>query len=193
MTKEQVLEEFDKGYDCCQVVFRYWAEKLNMDTELAYKVSSGFGAGMFQGETCGAVIGAYMACPPEILEKSWSKNMIWYGPGGIGASYTIPRYQEQHQLPFRNRLTDKKFNGHVCRFAEGNFACFFGWPNLTNRPLGGFLGMPGGQVKADMQVVDVYCREGDKLSENWVLIDLPYWLKQQGLDILERTQQIYNA
>ena len=49
MTKEQVLEEFDKGYDCCQVVFRYWAEKLNMDTELAYKVSSGFGAGMFQG------------------------------------------------------------------------------------------------------------------------------------------------
>ena len=32
-----------------------------MDTELAYKVSSGFGAGMFQGETCGAVIGAYMA------------------------------------------------------------------------------------------------------------------------------------
>ena len=134
-----------------------------------------------------------MGCPPEILEKSWSKNMIWYGPGGIGASYTIPRYQEQHQLPFRNRLTDKKFNGHVCRFAEGNFACFFGWPNLTNRPLGGFLGMPGGQVKADMQVVDVYCREGDKLSENWVLIDLPYWLKQQGLDILERTQQIYNA
>ena len=53
--------------------------------------------------------------------------------------------------------------------------------------------MPGGQVKADMQVVDVYCREDDKLSENWVLIDLPYWLKQQGLDILERTQQIYNA
>lgn len=61
MTKEQVLEEFDKGYDCCQVVFRYWAEKLGMDVELAYKVSSGFGAGMFQGETCGAIIGAYMA------------------------------------------------------------------------------------------------------------------------------------
>lgn len=134
-----------------------------------------------------------MGCPPEVLEKSWSKDMIWYGPGGIGASYTIPRYQEQHQLPFRNNLGDKTFNGHVCRFAEGNFACFFGWPNLTNRPLGGFLGMPGGEVKADMQVVDVYCREGDKLSENWVLIDLPYWLKQQGLDILERTKSIYNA
>lgn len=134
-----------------------------------------------------------MGCPPEVLEQSWSKNMIWYGPAGIGASYTIPRYQEQHQLPFRNNLTDKTFNGHVCRFAEGKFACFFGWPNLTNRPTGGFLGMPGGDVRADMQVVDVYCREGDELSENWVLIDLPYWLKQQGLDILERTKSIYNS
>ncbi|MEF9917438.1 MAG: nuclear transport factor 2 family protein [Lachnospiraceae bacterium] len=134
-----------------------------------------------------------MGCPPEVLEKAWMSDMIWFGPGGIGASYTIPRYQEQHQLPFRNNLTDKTFNGHVCRFAEGDFACFFGWPNLTNRPIGGFLGMPGGDIPADMQVVDVYCRQGDKLAENWVFIDIPYWLKQQGLDILERTENIYKA
>lgn len=133
-----------------------------------------------------------MGCPPEILEKTWSKDMLWYGPAGIGATYTIPRYQEQHQLPFRAHLTDKKFNGHVCRFAEGDYACFFGWPNLSNTPIGGFLGLPGGQVNASMQVVDVYRREGDKLAENWVLIDLPWWLKQQGLDVLERTQQILN-
>ncbi len=43
-----------------------------------------------------------------------------------------------------------------------------------------------------MQVVDVYRREGDKLAENWVFIDIPYWLKQQGLDVLERTQKILN-
>lgn len=131
--------------------------------------------------------------PPEVLERTWSKDMIWYGPGGIGASYTIPRYQEQHQLPFRNNLKDKKFVGHICRFAEGNFACFFGWPNLTNTPTGGFLGLPGGEIRADMQVVDVYYREGDKLSENWVFIDIPYWLKQQGLDIIERTEKILNS
>jgi hypothetical protein len=133
-----------------------------------------------------------MGCPPELLERTWSKDMIWYGPAGVGATYTIPRYQEQHQLPFRRNLADKKFHGHVCRFAEGNFACFFGWPNLSNTPLGGWLGLPGGQVNAVMQVVDVYRREGDKLAENWVLIDLPYWLKQQGLDVLDRTQKILN-
>jgi hypothetical protein len=127
-------------------------------------------------------------CPPELLAKTWHEDMVWYGPAGIGASYTIPRYQEQHQYPFREGLKDKVFNGHICRFAEGSYACFFGWPNLTNTPVGGFLGLPGNDTRADMRVVDVYRRDGDKLSENWVIIDLPYWLKQQGLDIFDRTK-----
>jgi hypothetical protein len=124
--------------------------------------------------------------PPEFLCSTWHDDMIWYGPAGIGATYTTPRYQEQHQHPFRMGLKDKVFNGHVCRFAEGNYAGFFGWPNLTNTPVGGFLGLPANEIRADMRVVDIYRREGDKLIENWVIIDLPYWLKQQGLDILER-------
>ena len=132
-------------------------------------------------------------CPhPDLLKKTWHEDMIWYGPAGIGASYTIPRYQEQHQFPFRRGLKDKVFNGHICRFAEGNYAGFFGWPNLTNTPIGGFLGLPASNIAADMRVVDIYRREGEKLSENWVLIDLPWWLKQQGVDVLERTKTIIN-
>ena len=132
-------------------------------------------------------------CPhPDLLKKTWHDDMIWYGPAGIGASYTIPRYQEQHQFPFRRGLKDKVFNGHICRFAEGNYAGFFGWPNLTNTPIGGFLGLPASNIAADMRVVDIYRREGEKLSENWVLIDLPWWLKQQGVDVLERTKKIIN-
>ena len=127
---------------------------------------------------------------PDLLKKTWHDDMIWYGPAGIGASYTIPRYQEQHQLPFRKGLKDKVFNGHICRFAEGNYAGFFGWPNLTNMATGGFLGLPASSTPADMRVVDIYRRQGEKLSENWVLIDLPWWLKQQGVDVLERTKKI---
>ena len=59
-------------------------------------------------------------CPPELLARTWHENMIWYGSAGIGATYTIPRYQEQHQYPFREHLKDKVFNGHVARFAEGH-------------------------------------------------------------------------
>tara|TARA_B110000263_G_scaffold209829_1_gene192096 strand:+ start:109 stop:1116 length:1008 start_codon:yes stop_codon:yes gene_type:complete len=130
--------------------------------------------------------------PPDLLRKTWHDDMLWFGPAGIGATYTIPRYQEQHQLPFRRGLKDKIFNGHICRIAEGNYAGFFGWPNLTNTAKGGFLGLPASSIAADMRVVDIYRRQGEKLSENWVLIDLPWWLKQQGVDVLERTNNIFN-
>ena len=95
-----------------------------------------------------------------------------------------------HSFPFREGLKDKVYNGHICRYAEGNYACFFGWPNLTHTPIGGFLGLPGNDCRVDMRVVDVYRRQDGKLAENWVIIDLPWWLKQQGIDILERCKNI---
>lgn len=129
-------------------------------------------------------------CPPEVLARTWHEDMIWYGPFGIGASYTIPRYQEQHQLPFRANLSDKVFNGHIARFAEGDYAGFFGWPNLNNKNRGGFLGLPASDIHAPMRVVDIYRREGNKLAENWVYIDLLHYLYEQGLDVLTRMRQI---
>jgi len=127
--------------------------------------------------------------PIEVMQKFWADDMIWSGPAGIGASYTIDRYQQQHSYPFRFNLTAKTFNGHIARFAEGNYACFFGWANLTNTPTGGFLGMPG-SVTADMRVTDIYRRDGNKLAENWVIIDLLHWLSMQGLDVLARMRQL---
>ena len=41
-----------------------------------------------------------------------------------------------------------------------------------------------------MRVVDVYRREGTKLAENWIFIDLPYYLLQQDVDVLERTRRV---
>lgn len=127
---------------------------------------------------------------PAVLAETWHDDMVWWGPEGIGATYTIDRYQQQHQYPFRFGLADKRFNGHVARFAEGNYACFFGWPNLTSTPRGGFMGLPASTVAADMRVADIYRRQGDKLAENWVFIDLPHWLRMQGLDVLERLRQL---
>ena len=123
--------------------------------------------------------------PPALLARTWHDDMIWYGPAGIGAAFTIPRYQEQHQYPFREQLGDKVFNGHVTRIAEGNYAGWFGWPNLNNRNLGGFLGLPKSDILAEMRVVDIYRRDGEKLAENWVFIDILYYLIQHGIDLLK--------
>ena len=136
------------------------------------------------------LVSSGLESPGPELGRTWHDDMIWFGPSGIGATYTIERYQGQHQRPFRSGLQDITFQGHVCRLAEGNYAGWFGWPNLTMKARGGFLGMPACERTVSMRVVDVYRREGDKLAENWIFIDLPYFLKQQGLDVLERTTRI---
>jgi predicted ester cyclase len=120
------------------------------------------------------------------LALSWNDDMIWWGPAGIGATYTIERYAKQHSGPFRAAFKDRIFNGHVCKIAEGNFGGFFGWPNLTLTPVGEFMGMPASGKPGDMRVIDIYRRDGDKLSENWIFIDLLHFWQQQGLDILGR-------
>lgn len=129
-------------------------------------------------------------CPPDLLRRTWNEDMIWYGPCGIGASYTIERYQEQHQYPFRLNLTDKSYQGHVARIAEGHYCGFFGWANLRNRNTGGFLGLPAAREPTEMRIVDIYRREGGKLAENWVFIDLPHYLAQQGLDVFQRLREL---
>jgi predicted ester cyclase len=122
--------------------------------------------------------------PKEELQENWHDDMIWWGPEGIGATFTIDRYIDQHQGPFRRGLEARVFNGHVCRIAEGNFGGFFGWPNLTLTNSHGFLGVPPNNIRADMRVVDIYRRRGDKLAENWIFIDMLHFLKMQGVDVL---------
>lgn len=126
--------------------------------------------------------------PEAEMAECWHDDMLWWGPEGIGATYTIPRYIEQHQRPFRTMLKDRAFNGHIARFAEGDFGGFFGWPNLSLTPTGGFMGLPAGP-KADMRVVDIYRRDGDKLAENWIFIDMLHFLKMQGIDVLADIQR----
>ncbi len=126
------------------------------------------------------------ATPQQELARCWHDDMLWWGPDGIGATFTIDRYIEQHQKPFRTQLAEREFHGHVARLAEGNYGGFFGWSNLSVTPVGGYMGLPKGP-RADMRVVDIYRRDGDKLAENWIFIDILHFLHMQGLDILGRS------
>ncbi len=124
------------------------------------------------------------------LRRTWCENMIWWGPAGIGATYTIKRYARQHSGPFRASFADRSKTKHVCRMAEGHYGGFFGWPNFTARPTGGFMGMPETDKAGEFRVIDIYRREGDKLAENWVFIDLLHFWHQQGVDILGRMSKV---
>ncbi len=122
----------------------------------------------------------------EELARTWADDMLWWGPTGIGATYTIERYAKQHSGPFRAAFYDRSKTGHRARLAEGHYGGFFGWPNFTAKHRGGFMGLPASDKDCEFRVIDIYRREGDRLAENWVFIDLLYWLMQQGDDVLAR-------
>lgn len=125
------------------------------------------------------------------LSLDWTEDMIWWGPGGIGAPYTQGRYLEQHCLPFEQGLEWGDFFGHRCEIAEGNFGGFFGWPTFDVRSLGGYIGLaPRSEAKASMRVVDLYRRAGDKLAENWNFIDHLHFLDQLGVDLIARQRAL---
>lgn len=126
----------------------------------------------------------------EELARTWHNDMLWWGPHGIGATYTIERYAKQHSGPFRAAFTERSKTQHLCRLAEGHYGGFFGWPNFTAQHTGGFMGMPATGERGEFRVIDIYRRDGDRLAENWIFIDLLHFWKTQGVDILERATGI---
>ena len=47
--------------------------------------------------------------------------------------------------------------------------------------------MPSSEIAGEMRVIDIYRRKGNKLSENWIFIDLLHFWNMQGIDILNST------
>lgn len=139
---------------------------------------------------CNDLVGDGMHSASEVLARTWHDDMIWFGPSGIGATYTADRYELQHQGPFRTGLEEIRFNGHVLEHAEGCYGGWFGWPNILMYQGHGFLGLPASDRRTEMRVVDIYRRDGDKLAENWVFIDLLHYLRLLGVDVLERCSAI---
>lgn len=60
ITKEDIWEEFSKGINCSQFVVRHFVDRLSLDKKTATRLATAFEWGMYDGDTCGAVSGAYM-------------------------------------------------------------------------------------------------------------------------------------
>ncbi len=126
-----------------------------------------------------------VSSPRQHMETFWHPDMCWFGPGGIGASAFFDGYRRGHCQPFEDGLEYVRHTEHKCRLGEGLYGGFFGYPSLTLRCTGGYLGMPATDTAADMRIVDLYRRDGDRLAENWIFIDLPYFFVQQGIDVIK--------
>jgi len=58
--KERAVALFRNGYNCSQAVLGAFAGELGLDEDAAVRLATGFGVGLSQGATCGAVSGAIM-------------------------------------------------------------------------------------------------------------------------------------
>ncbi|MEM6478675.1 MAG: nuclear transport factor 2 family protein [Pseudomonadota bacterium] len=131
--------------------------------------------------------GAGVTSPDDHLERFWTHDMSWFGPGGIGASAFYHGYNRGHTHPFEEFLDFEGFTEHVTRLGEGLYGGFFGYPSLRVRSKG-YLGLPGSDTAGEMRIVDLYRRDGNKLAENWIFIDFLHFYKMQGLDLIERAR-----
>lgn len=61
MNTDKLMEYGQKGYNCSQTVFAYFASEMGMDEDLAMRISTPFEMGMYKSDICGALTAAYMA------------------------------------------------------------------------------------------------------------------------------------
>lgn len=60
MDNKKIKEMMDKGYNCSQVVFSYFAEDYGIDKKTAMKIATPFEMGIYESKTCGALSASYM-------------------------------------------------------------------------------------------------------------------------------------
>ena len=129
------------------------------------------------------------------LESFWHPKMSWYGPSGIGTGRGIKGFRNWHQIPFLNALPDrrtKEGNGYL--FADNNYVAFTAWPGMEMTVSGsGWLGIAPSNQCITMRSLDFWRVEGDKIRENWVLVDLLDVYHQLGVDVFARMKELNKA
>ncbi|MGB1283638.1 MAG: ester cyclase [Polaribacter sp.] len=125
-------------------------------------------------------------------ERFWdTKNMMWYGPGGIGTTRGLKGFQNNHQIPFLKAfptrgMLPKTQEDQFCQLGDANYAFDFGFPLMYGTHLGNdWLGLSATGKKITMRVLDFWRRENDTVKENWVMIDMIDILNQLGIDVFE--------
>lgn len=128
------------------------------------------------------------------MERYWTPDMMWYGPGLIGATMGLDAFMKFHQEPWQDAVRPRgaltaRDRKHVARFGDGPFCSFAVWPSLYSTHGVPLLGAPTKEQPVDIRVMDFYHRSSDRLNENWILIDFPHLFLQLGIDLFARMRE----
>ncbi len=132
------------------------------------------------------------------LEKYWHPRFNWYGPAGIGTGRGISGFRNWHQIPFLGGMPDRKLDeaGDLTShwFAQGDYVCETGWPNMRlTLTDDGWMGIAPAGKEVLLRSLDFWRMEGSLIRENWVLVDLLDLYAQLGVDVLGRMNEFNKA
>ena len=143
----------------------------------------------------------YPANPdPTVMELDhfWHPRFNWYGPAGIGTGRGISGFRNWHQIPFLRGMPDRKLDamGDLMShwFAEGQYVCETGWPNMRlTLSDDGWMGIAPAGREVLLRSLDFWRMENGKIRENWVLVDLLDLYAQVGIDVFARLREFNKA
>ncbi len=119
----------------------------------------------------------------------FSKNVRWYGPGGIGACLGLNEFEQLHQQPWLIAFPDRKVQDLDSLFAEGDFAASSGWGAVSATHAGPYLGHPASGRAITTNGIDFWRRQGDLYVENWVFVDMIHLFRQFDVDLLAKVSR----
>ncbi len=114
------------------------------------------------------------------LERYWHTDMVWHGPLGMGSAYGMDEFKKDAQGPSVNAFPDRKGVGHQARIADGLYAASTGWPSLVGTNKRSIFGFEPIHKRIGWDIMDFWRRDGNKLRENWVLVDILDFAHQCG-------------
>ena len=131
-------------------------------------------------------------------DKYWSLDMKWYGPSGIGGCFTLEEFEDFHQRNWLRGFGDRRLEvepGGVSMgfVGEGQYACGGIWDSAFSYHNGDYAGIPATGKLMTMRDFDWWKRDGDRLIENWVPIDMIDLCRQMGVDLMQRLREQVDA
>lgn len=133
---------------------------------------------------------------PETMEldRFWHPKMSWYGPAGIGSTRGYDGFLRGHMKPWVEGMPDwseQDFDGLCHFFGDGPYVGETGWPAMRQSiTADGFRGIPPVGTSIDIRCLDFWRVDGDRIRENWVMVDLLDMYSQLGVDVLARMRQL---
>lgn len=115
-----------------------------------------------------------------------SPLLKWYGPAGMGSTVTLEDYEKYVENPLRQAFPDQHMTAQDVIIGEGLLAASVGFPAIIGTHKGDFKGLPASGNSVQIRMMNWWIREGNRLVENRVMVDMIDLFMQCGVDLFER-------